>query len=140
MWCTQLPKLVSEFSWVFGREYWQEFAEFLTHKIKASNIWGNFGAFFVRRLVTEKETLVPTSFCRRATLTYCERTQIILSKQHKALYSPQDLFSTNYTMGIFVIPNSGSSRRVNMQKSSLIGTTPESMEAKLKQGLTTLFI
>ena len=43
-----------------------------THKIKAQLHFGeNFEAFFVRNLCLEKKAFVPTSFCRRATLTGC---------------------------------------------------------------------
>ena len=41
---------------------------FRTHKIKAQTFQKNFGAFFVRTFVPRKKYLVPTSFCRRATL------------------------------------------------------------------------
>ena len=41
---------------------------FWIHKWKAQRFWVNFGAFFVRKFVTQKESFVTTSLCRRAKL------------------------------------------------------------------------
>ena len=41
---------------------------FLTHRIKAQEFRGNFGAFFERRFVAQKKSFVQSSLCRRATL------------------------------------------------------------------------
>ena len=51
------------------REIWRIFCEiFWTHKIKALKFGENFGALFVRKCVLRKNSFVPTSFCRCATL------------------------------------------------------------------------
>ena len=42
---------------------------FPTHKLKAQKIGKIFGAFYKRKFVAQ-EKIVPTSFCRRATLIY----------------------------------------------------------------------
>ena len=67
-----LQKLIGEFFLSLGREIWREFCGiFLTHEIKAQTFRENFGAFFVRKFVPQKKSFVPTSFCRRATLSVC---------------------------------------------------------------------
>ena len=42
---------------------------FLTHRIEAQTFFGeNFGAFYVRKFVAQKNSFVQNSLCRRATL------------------------------------------------------------------------
>ena len=70
-----LQKLVGEF-FILGREFWREFFAgfFWDPQIKAQKIGENFGAFFARNFAPRNKSLVPTSFCRRATLNNCLTT------------------------------------------------------------------
>ena len=43
---------------------------FFTHKRKAQKTSGKFGSVFLRRFVPRKKYFAPTSFCRRATLSF----------------------------------------------------------------------
>ena len=44
---------------------------FGSHEIKARKFRENFGAFFVRTIVAQKESFVQSSLCRRAALSLC---------------------------------------------------------------------
>ena len=65
-----LQKLVGDVCLILGRKFWREFCGiFWTHKIKAQHLRGKFRSIFRERIhAAKKQSFVPTSFCRCASL------------------------------------------------------------------------